>query len=947
MNRTSPSSPSGTAVGIPGARPPQPWVTAATVTFVALALFAATINSGTFIRTPETLTHLPLLSHARHLPTIFSQHFMAFTGGEYRPLPYALIALARTVVSADNVVFWHLWLVGFHVLNAVLVYAVARHFTERAGPALVALAVFLLHPLGSAFGNQIDLFPLVLAGSFYLGSFLCYLDYAQWRGTSVYLLALVLFAGGLLSSHALVTLPVLMLLYELLYARTGVFRTIGRLLPFGVCTVLAGYCYLTFHPHLLYYVYPPKPYAGVSRYWMHSFTSGGLDAFLALVRGWGARAPVSGLLGRMHDAWRPAGIVVGVVLVVWLLVSLWALRRRHWLAIGTFLLMVAVLPRFVRGQNLTMDYASWSYRYLPFVGFALLVGAVVEALLRGGGIWRRRCVTAAALIVVIVYGGLLAVANTRSRSPVGYWTHALSANPGSEIASVQLGKAYLAEGNEKEAKKYLFSPAVHRVRESCVAMARHYVHKGNALAAGVHLDLGGREGLPGLWDQDLVPLTAELLQRMEAFDFVEQFLGMSLMSNPDNPDALTRMAEVLATKGYLRAAVVYARKAVWIQHNHVEAVRLLVDLKKRFYEPETCARTTRAGPPPPGLLRYLSEQVAAEDVRSDIMALTDVLPDDPVVQLIGSLFLAEAGREEQALTAVDRALASLPSYPFARAAKCWIAQKAGEMDLALDTMKQVGEVTPQDADRWHTVGRKRAQAGQHELGIACFRTALRADPCLPGAHVDLAALLAREGKYLDALHHYREALPLMETESELVYSGMGYVLRRLGEQDEAVTYFRKAITIDAKSAAPYRNIAQIFEDRQRLDECSRVLSQGLEQVPNDVGLRSDLAKILAAAPEDELRDGPRAVRLAEGAVRDAETVTPQMLDVLAAAYAEAGRFDSAVVTAGQAAALARSQRNPTLAAGIDGRMRLYRQQKPFRMFGGRRTPGASTEEKPE
>ena len=222
-------------------------------------------------------------------------------------------------------------------------------------------------------------------------------------------------------------------------------------------------------------------------------------------------------------------------------------------------------------------------------------------------------------------------------------------------------------------------------------------------------------------------------------------------------------------------------------------------------------------------------------------------------------------------------------------------------------------------------------AGQHDLGIACLRTALRADPCRPGIHVDIGALLMRQGKYPEALRHYRKALALTKRENELLYRGMGCALRRLGEFDEAIAYLRKAIAVDPKQPASYRHTAKCFEDRGRFAESIEVLSQGLKEVPDDPGLQSDLAAILAAAPEAGLRDGQRAVRLAQAACREADPVTPELLDVLAAAFAEIGRFDSAVATAREAASLARSQGNPSLALSIDQRRRLYQMRRPLRL----------------
>ena len=94
-------------------------------------------------------------------------------------------------------------------------------------------------------------------------------------------------------------------------------------------------------------------------------------------------------------------------------------------------------------------------------------------------------------------------------------------------------------------------------------------------------------------------------------------------------------------------------------------------------------------------------------------------------------------------------------------------------------------------------------------------------------------------------------------------------------------------------------------------------------------LMNNLANLLATAPEDELRDGKRAVELARQAQanlskRNARYAQKEVLDTLAAAYAEAGDFASAVKTQQQAVQLAPQN------AEFRQRLELYEAGKPYR-----------------
>jgi len=104
----------------------------------------------------------------------------------------------------------------------------------------------------------------------------------------------------------------------------------------------------------------------------------------------------------------------------------------------------------------------------------------------------------------------------------------------------------------------------------------------------------------------------------------------------------------------------------------------------------------------------------------------------------------------------------------------------------------------------------------------------------------------------------------------------------------------------------------------------------LELEPRHLPVRLELAWLLATCPEAALRDGAKAVELAEQAKALAAIESPQLLDTLAAAYAEAGRFPEAVETARRALTLPATQNNPPLNEAIQARLRLYEAHSPYR-----------------
>jgi tetratricopeptide (TPR) repeat protein len=99
--------------------------------------------------------------------------------------------------------------------------------------------------------------------------------------------------------------------------------------------------------------------------------------------------------------------------------------------------------------------------------------------------------------------------------------------------------------------------------------------------------------------------------------------------------------------------------------------------------------------------------------------------------------------------------------------------------------------------------------------------------------------------------------------------------------------------------------------------------------PNLARALNNLAWVLAASPDAGLRNGAEAVRLAERACELTHHGEPLFIGTLAAAYAEAGRFPEAVITAEKAEHLATNTGLTAVAAENRQWLELYRAGKPY------------------
>jgi tetratricopeptide (TPR) repeat protein len=106
-------------------------------------------------------------------------------------------------------------------------------------------------------------------------------------------------------------------------------------------------------------------------------------------------------------------------------------------------------------------------------------------------------------------------------------------------------------------------------------------------------------------------------------------------------------------------------------------------------------------------------------------------------------------------------------------------------------------------------------------------------------------------------------------------------------------------------------------------------TEALRLEPDFSPALNNLAWIRAANPQPEFRNGGEAVRLAERACQLTEYKQPMLVGTLAAAYAEAGRFEDAVATAEKACALATRNGEQALLAKNRQLLELYRAGRPY------------------
>ncbi len=229
--------------------------------------------------------------------------------------------------------------------------------------------------------------------------------------------------------------------------------------------------------------------------------------------------------------------------------------------------------------------------------------------------------------------------------------------------------------------------------------------------------------------------------------------------------------------------------------------------------------------------------------------------------------------------------------------------------------------------RWHyDRGLAWVYEAQPERAAESFRRALAENALHQPAHNGLGKILLEGGDIQGALFHFSEATAL-KPRDPIARSNHALVLATMGRWLEAEEGFVKALEWAPTNADWWANAGicreRLGDRRGAVDAYETALARSRHH--RSAG--NNLAWLLATAPEPDLRNGQRAVILAEQVV--ASDASLPTLDTLAAALAEAGRFDDAVVVADRALAMPDSA-SEGLSAEVTARRELYAMGRPYR-----------------
>ncbi len=220
--------------------------------------------------------------------------------------------------------------------------------------------------------------------------------------------------------------------------------------------------------------------------------------------------------------------------------------------------------------------------------------------------------------------------------------------------------------------------------------------------------------------------------------------------------------------------------------------------------------------------------------------------------------------------------------------------------------------------------------GDIEAAIAGWTSALKLDPDDAAANSNFGALLLRQGRVDEAAAHLEKAIAVKPDLTD-ARNNLGLLLLRKGDTAGAIAQWRKVLEIKPDHTEVHVNLGAAYLMEHRFAEALGEWREALRLEPNRVPVLGNVAWMLSTCPDARIRNGSEAVELASRAVELSGRDDPLVLDILGAAYAEAGRFADAIAAAERAVHAA--GKDEAWSAELRGRLALYRSGRAYHDSG--------------
>jgi tetratricopeptide (TPR) repeat protein len=259
-----------------------------------------------------------------------------------------------------------------------------------------------------------------------------------------------------------------------------------------------------------------------------------------------------------------------------------------------------------------------------------------------------------------------------------------------------------------------------------------------------------------------------------------------------------------------------------------------------------------------------------------------------------------------------------------------ITAQPRKLDEAIFYYSQALRLNPEYTQAHGNLAIALFQQGRFEEAMVHYAQVIEREPLNGEAHFKLGFLLLLKGEPANAIPHFEQALRLLpeQVAAELY---LGLCLSLEGNAEQARRHYERLIASHPNVGRAYYFLGQAQQDLGQAEAAAASYRRAVDMDPQWPDEARQKAWGLATHPDPHRRYGALAVRLARQACEAVAYQRPEMLDVLAAALAETGKYDEAQTMERRALELLSRTNSSDQIQPLKERLALYEKRQPFRV----------------
>jgi len=256
-----------------------------------------------------------------------------------------------------------------------------------------------------------------------------------------------------------------------------------------------------------------------------------------------------------------------------------------------------------------------------------------------------------------------------------------------------------------------------------------------------------------------------------------------------------------------------------------------------------------------------------------------------------------------------------------------IAFEARRFAEAANEFRKAVATKPDSVTARVNLGAALSQTGDLKGAAEQFEEVLRLEPGKATAHYNLGIILAVQNKPEQAIAHLRSALSVEPNDTTARFL-LAQQLNKSGNTNEALNEYSRVIQANPANESALLELVKLLYRKGQFKQALDGLETSYAQYPQRGRTVVLLAYLLAASPQTDLRNGTRALDLAQRVY--AASSTPQYGALVALALAELGRCSEAADWQRRMIAAAETDKNTDLLVKLRAGLKQYENVQPCR-----------------